>query len=161
MTITYRGSIVVEFSSRARSLSKIGDDPYVITQFEAIAARLVFPCFDEPDFKVPWQLTLDVPKDQVAVSNTMPTGSVALDATHVRIAFAETRPLPSYLIAFAVGPFEIVDAGKSKSGVAFRVITPRGTTKQGRASARARSRRSSTRSRRGSRFRFRIRSSTT
>jgi alanyl aminopeptidase len=129
ITIKYRGTIVVD-SIEGAARTKLGADPYVITQFEAIAARMVFPCFDEPDFKVPWQLTLDVPKDQVAVSNTMPTGSVALDATHVRIAFAETRPLPSYLIAFAVGPFEIVDAGKSKSGVPFRVITPRGTTKQ-------------------------------
>ncbi|HEY5945621.1 MAG TPA: hypothetical protein VIV40_09015, partial [Kofleriaceae bacterium] len=43
---------------------------YVYTQFEALYARRVFPCFDEPDSKVPWQLTLDVPKGLVAVSNT-------------------------------------------------------------------------------------------
>ena len=41
---------------------KEGDRWYAITQFEAIFARRVFPCFDEPSIKVPWQLTLEVPK---------------------------------------------------------------------------------------------------
>src|SRR5262245_33148629 len=41
---------------------KEGDAWYLFTQFEAIAARKAFPCFDEPDSKVPWRLTLEVPK---------------------------------------------------------------------------------------------------
>src|SRR6185437_15355312 len=49
---------------------KEGDRWYAITQFEAIFARRVFPCFDEPSIKVPWQLTLEVPKALVALSNT-------------------------------------------------------------------------------------------
>src|SRR6185437_8617147 len=50
-------------------MTKYGDDPYISTQFESTAARRVFPCLDEPDRKTPWQLTLDVPKGQVAISN--------------------------------------------------------------------------------------------
>lgn len=46
----------------------VGGAVYIQTQFEDISARRVFPCIDEPDRKVPWQLTLDVPKDQVAGS---------------------------------------------------------------------------------------------
>ncbi|MEO6772728.1 MAG: M1 family metallopeptidase [Kofleriaceae bacterium] len=129
LAIAYRGEIQVA-SPEGAFLSKYGTDAYVATQFEAIAARLVFPCIDEPDRKTPWQLTLDVPKGLVAVSNTMPTGTVALDPTHERIAFAVTRPLPSYLVAFGVGPFEVLDAGKAKNGLALRVITPRGTAKK-------------------------------
>ena len=45
----------------ARSSRRSRGAPYVYTQFEAMYARRVFPCFDEPDNKVPWQLTLDVP----------------------------------------------------------------------------------------------------
>ena len=45
----------------------VADAPYVITQLEAIYARRLFPCFDEPDNKVPWKLTLDIPKQLVAV----------------------------------------------------------------------------------------------
>ncbi|HEV7554025.1 MAG TPA: M1 family metallopeptidase, partial [Kofleriaceae bacterium] len=110
---------------------KYGDDLYVSTQFEATAARLVFPCFDEPGFKVPWQLTLDVPVNLVAISNTPALRTEPLDKDHVRVEFAKTRPLPSYLIAFAVGPWELVDAGKAKSGVQLRVVVPKGQTARG------------------------------
>ena len=54
---------------------------YVFSQFEAIYARRVFPCLDEPDSKVPWQLTLDVPKGQIAVSNT-----AAITGPNARVA---------------------------------------------------------------------------
>ncbi|HEY6037422.1 MAG TPA: M1 family metallopeptidase, partial [Kofleriaceae bacterium] len=111
-------------------MSKYGVDPYVVTQFEATAARLVFPCLDEPDRKAVWQLTLDVPKGQLAVSNTPAVQSATLDAGHDRIAFAATRPLPTYLVAFAVGPFEAVSGGTAKSGIPLRVITPRTTAPQ-------------------------------
>jgi cytosol alanyl aminopeptidase len=95
---------------------------YITTQFESIFARRVFPCFDEPNVKVPWQLTLDVPVDDRAFANTPSLSETALDATHKRVVFAPTKPLPSYLVAFGVGPFEIVDAGKAQSGAPLRVI---------------------------------------
>ena len=47
----------------------VGGAPYVFSQFEAVYARRAFPCFDEPDNKVPWQLTLDVPAGLVAAGN--------------------------------------------------------------------------------------------
>jgi cytosol alanyl aminopeptidase len=99
---------------------------YVTTQFESIFARRVFPCFDEPDVKVSWQLTLDVPIEQLALSNTPVVSETALDAAHKRVVFAPTKPLPSYLIAFGVGPFEVVDAGKTQSGIPLRVIALKG-----------------------------------
>ena len=126
LKLTYRGHIEHDGFEGA-FVTKYGADPYLVTQFEATAARLVFPCLDEPDRKAVWQLTLDVPKGLLAVSNTPPIGTVALDAGHERIAFDATRPLPSYLVAFAVGPFEAVSAGKAKSGLALRVITPKTT----------------------------------
>src|SRR5689334_8150574 len=90
---------------------------YVITQFEALFARRVFPCIDEPDSKVPWQLTLDVPQSDVAISNTNIAKETKLPDGRRHVEFAQTLPLPAYLVAFAVGPFDIVDAGKTKSGV--------------------------------------------
>ena len=101
----------------------VADHTYVFTKFEAIYARRVFPIIDEPDVKVPWQLTLDVPAHLVAVANTPPQAETAITATTRRVAFAPTRPLSSYLIAFAVGPFELVDAGKSRHGTPIRIIT--------------------------------------
>jgi alanyl aminopeptidase len=129
VTIKYRGKLV-QNGYQGAFISKQGADSYVTTQFESTAARMVFPCFDEPDVKVPWQLTLDVPKDQIAVSNTPSTLETPLDATHRRIEFAQTRPLPSYLIAFGVGPYDVIDAGKAKSGLPLRVFAPKGKTSE-------------------------------
>jgi alanyl aminopeptidase len=96
---------------------------YIYTQFEALYARRVFPCFDEPDSKVPWKLTLDVPAQLVAVSNTPVVREAALGSGRKRLEFAATRPLPSYLIAFGVGPFDVVDGGRTARGTPVRIIT--------------------------------------
>ncbi|MBA3391006.1 MAG: M1 family metallopeptidase [Deltaproteobacteria bacterium] len=101
----------------------VADRTYVYTQLEAVYARRVFPCFDEPDSKVPWQLTLDIPKPLVAASNTPVTSERVLDDRTKRVEFAVTRPLPSYLVAFGIGPFEIVDAGKTRRGMPVRILT--------------------------------------
>lgn len=105
---------------------KVGEDWYAFTQHEAISARRSFPCLDEPDLKVPWKVTLHVPTALTAVANAPVVSDVALDAQTRAVEFAPTDAIPSYLIAYAVGPFEIVDAGKSASGTPHRIITLRG-----------------------------------
>jgi alanyl aminopeptidase len=104
----------------------VDGESYIYTQFEALYARRVFPCLDEPDSKVPWQLTLDVPTDHIAVSNTPVERDEPLAGGMKRVAFARTKPLPSYLIAFGVGRFDVVDAGKTRRGIPVRIIAPKG-----------------------------------
>ncbi len=107
-------------------LSKRNDDRYLYTQFEPIDARAAFPCFDEPGFKVPWQVTLNVPASQTAVSNT-PVLSEKVEGAAKHVVFMPTTPLPSYLVAFGVGPFEFVDAGRAgRNKVPVRIVVPRG-----------------------------------
>jgi alanyl aminopeptidase len=99
---------------------------YTVTQFEATDARRAFPCFDEPAYKVPFALTLTVKKEHLAVANTPVKSESEVGGMKV-VTFAETKPLPTYLIAFAVGPFEIVDGGKAgKNQTPLRVIVPKG-----------------------------------
>jgi alanyl aminopeptidase len=97
---------------------------YVLTELESVYARRVFPCVDEPDLKVRWQLTLEVPRELVAVSNTSAISELSLDRRTKRVTFAPTRPLPSYLVAFAVGPFDVLPAGTTRAGKPIRVIVP-------------------------------------
>jgi alanyl aminopeptidase len=105
--------------------NEYGDD-YVFTQFESIGARRAWPVFDEPSFKVPWQLTLTVPRGLVAVSNTSPEAE-KVDGEFKTVTFARTRPMPSYLVAFGVGPFEFVDGGTGgKHKVPVRIVVPKG-----------------------------------
>ncbi len=106
---------------------KDGSDWYAYTQFEAIYARRAFPCFDEPSFKTPWQLTLHVPEGSIAVSNTPVASETADPDGGRRFAFAPTRPLPSYLVAFGVGPFDVVNAGTAgRNRTPIRMIVPKG-----------------------------------
>ena len=100
---------------------------YTMTQFEPISARRAFPCFDEPGFKTPWQLTLRVPRGLVAVSNTRVESQVSTDDGYTTVRFVETRPLPSYLVAFAVGPWEFVEPGDvGAKSTPTRIVVPRG-----------------------------------
>ena len=122
--IAYEGKISRNSSAGLFQL-KEADQWYVYSQFEPTDARRAFPCFDEPSFKVPWQLTLHVRNDDVAVANT-PELSESGEADGMKaVKFKESKPLPSYLVALAVGHFDIVDAGKV-GRTPLRVITPHG-----------------------------------
>ncbi len=103
-----------------------GDDWYAFTQFEARYARQAFPCFDEPGFKVPFQVTLKVPNGQLALTNSLETHREEGE-THTTFRFAETKPLPTYLVAFAVGPLDVVEAPTDAiPGVPLRLVATRG-----------------------------------
>lgn len=105
--------------------NEIDGENYVASQFEAIDARQAFPCFDEPGFKFPWQLTMTVPADVTPITNT-PEVSVTEKGGSKTVVFDTTPPLSSYLIAVAVGPYEFVPIeGMSVPG---RVAVPRGKT---------------------------------
>jgi cytosol alanyl aminopeptidase len=82
--------------------------PYAMTQMEPISARYAFPSFDQPGFKTPYDIELTVPSNLTAVANTRQIGETAAGAGWKTLTFAQTRPLPTYLVAFAVGPWDIV-----------------------------------------------------
>jgi len=99
------------------------DNDYIFTQMEAMYARRAFPVFDEPSFKIPYQLTIVAPADLVAVANE-PVVSDTVDDGWRRTEFMPTPPLPSYLIAYAVGPLDRVPI--EGLGVPAFVYTPAG-----------------------------------
>ena len=100
----------------------VAGNTYVFTQLEALYARRVFPSFDEPNVKVPFTLALRVPKAHVAVANT-PATKETVDGNMKVVEFLPSKPMPTYLVAFGVGPFEVIDAGKSKRGTPVRIVT--------------------------------------
>ncbi|MFI5308477.1 MAG: M1 family aminopeptidase [Polyangiales bacterium] len=100
------------FGAQLAGLYRVRSDgkAYAFTQFEPVSAREAFPCFDEPAFKTPFDVTLTVGAADVAIANTPELASEPLPDGRKRVRFATTRPLPTYLVAFIVGPFDVVQA---------------------------------------------------
>ncbi len=102
---------------------------YAFTQFEPLEARQAFPSFDEPVFKTPFRTTMRVPTGLNAITNAPETSKTTEGGMDV-FTFAETKPLPTYLVAFAVGEFDIVEApADAIPGVPFRIIATKGNGK--------------------------------
>ncbi len=105
---------------------------YLFTDFETADAREAFPCFDEPGFKIPWRIELIVPHGSMAASNSPVASTRPTEAPMDRVTFAETPPLPTYLVAFAVGPFDVVEV--PGTSIPARILTVAG---QGKSAAMA------------------------
>jgi len=107
--------------------------PYAFTQFEAIDARRAFPSFDEPAFKIPWDLELTVPAKDVAVANSAVADERPADHGMRSVRFNTTPALPTYLLAFAVGPFDVVSMPPlPPNELRARPLPVRGIAPQGR-----------------------------
>jgi puromycin-sensitive aminopeptidase len=102
------------------------------TQMEATDARRAFPCWDEPDAKAVFGVTLVVPDDLLAISNAaelernpVASGDAPAGTTKVAIRFADTMPMSTYLVAFVVGPLVATDP-VDVDGKPLRVVCPIG-----------------------------------
>jgi puromycin-sensitive aminopeptidase len=91
------------------------------TQFEATDARRAFPCWDEPDFKAVFAVTLVVDEGLTAISNTAATGETRLDGGKKAVTFADSMKMSTYLVAFIVGKLEATDP-VMVDGTPLRVI---------------------------------------
>jgi puromycin-sensitive aminopeptidase len=96
-----------------------------LTQFEPTDARRAFPCFDEPDLKATFAVTLVVPEGLAAFSNEAPVSDEPAARGRRRIAFAPTMAMSTYLVAWVIGPFEATEP-VLVDGVPVRVAALRG-----------------------------------
>ena len=98
------------FDRQLKGLYRVdtGGESYAFTQFEATSARIAFPCFDEPRFKTPFDITLSVLPADEAISNTTVASTRTVGGMK-EVRFTVTEPLPTYLIAMAVGPLDVVE----------------------------------------------------
>ena len=127
-----RNVIDMEFIAGNSALNR--RDGCIYTLFVPDRARTVFPCFDQPDIKARYALTLDIPEQWKAVSNAPLADACSdarslsctagLDAGLGRWTFALSDPLPAYLFAFAVGEFEYQYFPEYRTGAFHRGKDP-------------------------------------
>ena len=101
------------------------DQVIATTQFEATDARRAFPCWDEPDFKAVFSVSLIVDEDLFAVSNSAELSREPAGDGRVKITYADTIKMSTYLVAVVVGPFESTET-VDVDGVPLRIIAPKG-----------------------------------
>jgi len=132
---TLRLEWTAPFSSELDGLYRVTEDgeAYAFTQFEPIAARKAFPGFDEPGFKTPYDITLTVKRGQAAITATPEQSREPAGEGLERVVFQQTPPLPTYLVAFAVGPLDVVDADPiPPNSVRHRPLPFRGVAVKGK-----------------------------
>ena len=92
-----------------------------VTQFQSTDARRAFPCWDEPAAKAAFAVRLVVDEGLLAVSNCAETSREPAGGGRVRVSFATTMPMSTYLVAFVVGPLEATEPIDA-DGVPVRVV---------------------------------------
>jgi len=116
---------------------KVEGEWYAYTTFAPIEARRAFPCFDEPRFKAPWDISIRVKRENKAFSNGREISETEEPNGWKLVEFATTEPLPAEMVAFAVGPFDIYRGEPAGHGTPVRVITAKGHAAEGHAAAQA------------------------
>ena len=100
-----------------------GGERFVYTDFEPVDARRAFPCFDLPRWRAPWSVTVRTPDGMQAYAN-MPEDTQTREGDRLVHKFAPTPPLPSYLVAVAVGRF--TEVAVPDAPIPARVLVPGG-----------------------------------
>jgi puromycin-sensitive aminopeptidase len=124
LSLDFRGRLSDQLEGFYRSTYKDeAGQTHVIatTQFESTDARKAFPCWDEPDLKAVFGVTLVVPEGMLAISNGPEIGRETLGDGRMRVRFADTMTMSTYLVAFVVGPLEATEPVDA-DGVPFRIV---------------------------------------
>jgi puromycin-sensitive aminopeptidase len=124
VTITFTGTLNDKLRGFYRStfLDDSGNERVIATsQMQATDCRRAFPCWDEPEMKAVFGVTLVTDADLFAVSNGREVERRQRDDGKVAVRFADTMVMSTYLVAFVVGPLEATEP-VDVDGVPLRII---------------------------------------
>lgn len=107
-----KGLNQVEFRFIATNQALNRQSGFMYTLFVPDRASTTFPCFDQPDLKARFQLTLETPDNWNSVANGAKTGEQNSKGRKI-IKFSGTRPISTYLFSFATGIFDTLSTEKN------------------------------------------------
>jgi alanyl aminopeptidase len=136
ISIRYQGKLE-ETAVAGPYRNKVGDDWYAFTTFTPIDARRAFPCFDEPRFKTPWEISIRIKRSDKAFSNAAQVSETDEPNNMKLVKFAPTKPLAAEVVAFCVGPFDIYEGAPAGHGTPIRIISAKGQREQSKLAAQA------------------------
>jgi len=101
------GENLIDISFIAGDMSLNRNNDYLYTLLVPDRARTLFPCFDQPDLKAIYNLSLSIPEGWTAVANgrIAQISEVEKDSSKIRVDFEPTEPLSTYLFSFVAGQF--------------------------------------------------------
>jgi aminopeptidase N len=102
--IQYKNEFSTSGDGVTRTIDPEDKEEYIATDFEPFQAHTLFPCFDQPDLKATYQLSVDIPSKWIAVSNELIEQNVEKDERRL-ISFYPTKKLSPYLFFVAAGPY--------------------------------------------------------
>ncbi len=106
---------------RSKFVGKEGEETWLAaTQFESTDARRAFPCWDEPDLKATFGVTIVAEDGLTVLGNAREISSELLEDGTRRTRFAPTMPMSTYIVAVVIGPFELGDP-QDVDGVPLRI----------------------------------------
>ncbi len=110
--VTFNGTLNDKLHGWYRSTFRDGagtEHVIAASQMQATDCRRAFPCWDEPDFKAVFDITLVVDPHFLAVSNGPEISRESNGDDKAAVRFAETMPMSTYLVAFVVGPLQATE----------------------------------------------------
>jgi aminopeptidase N len=117
--VEFTANIAAAEKAITRFEDKDDGSEYIYTLFVPMDADMAFPCFDQPDLKGRFQLTVNAPTGWTVISNTEPQMVEEMGA-NAHTVFTRTEPISTYLFAYAAGPFKKVHAVEGLPGLYVR-----------------------------------------
>ncbi|RLJ74962.1 M1 family metallopeptidase [Pedobacter alluvionis] len=108
--------VEIEFIAGNESLNRNKDFLYAL--FVPDHARTVFPCFDQPDLKANFLLSLTVPTNWKVMANAVKKDSLVQDNS-ITYHFNHSDKLPTYLFSFTAGKYTLINREMKNNKMEF------------------------------------------
>ena len=99
---------------RSKFLTKDEEEKWIATtQFEPTSARNAFPCWDEPEYKAVFSITIVADKKYLRVSNEKVLSEKEVEDNKIETTFVDSMKMSTYLVAFVIGELEVTEIGEA------------------------------------------------